>query len=553
MRVVAVHASDTALAVVCAPNHLLMFAAGSQRLLLEHVLPCTSQTCSVVHLDADTLLAWSGAGEVRSASLARTGLGPPMCASLRVPATALAWHKHGGARQLISGDAAGGVWLWGVAGESTTLGGHGGSAKQLLLRADTAVLQIDVVDGTMLVSSWTRSILLRLTDAAGLSRAAPLHQVHQVGLGARQGGFGACFLHNQACPEARLVAARPGRRLWLAGGDGTVLRTLRLDARASWAGTLESVDGTSHPDLLRGGARDEAQHVFFGRLQPLRSRGLLLSWGEVGSRGLVCVVDTESLCLHSSCELGAPVRHVACLGSTATSGEHTRDGQAVQAALRLFVVHGAPPRLSVVSLQLPSSDRRQATANQPGAEQAGACAASREPPGTRGTAADQAQFPVARATPASSCPNLRLQPAIAGEAGQRRACRRIALPSIASEAPAATPRPGRKTQPRGAPVVSTAAAVVAGAAAGRDRRRGERREATEQAAGIEAAATEEVAAKISEPSHVGGAVAPLPWLGGLLSACRRAKSVPPHGFVAGHLLERTLGVMAIEPLSLRAF
>ena len=54
MRVVAVHASDTALAVVCAPNHLLMFAAGSQRLLLEHVLPCTSQTCSVVHLDADT-------------------------------------------------------------------------------------------------------------------------------------------------------------------------------------------------------------------------------------------------------------------------------------------------------------------------------------------------------------------------------------------------------------------------------------------------------------------------------------------------------------------
>ena len=99
MRVVAVHASDTALAVVCAPNHLLMFAAGSQRLLLEHVLPCTSQTCSVVHLDADTLLAWSGAGEVRSASLARTGLGPPMCASLRVPATALAWHKHGGARQ----------------------------------------------------------------------------------------------------------------------------------------------------------------------------------------------------------------------------------------------------------------------------------------------------------------------------------------------------------------------------------------------------------------------------------------------------------------------
>ena len=102
-------------------------------------------------------------------------------------------------------------------------------------------------------------------------------------------------------------------------------------------------------------------------------------------------------------------------------------------------------------------------------------------------------------------------------------------------------------------MVSTAAAVVAGAAAGRDRRRGERREATEQAAGLEAAATEELAEKISEPSHGGGAVAPLPWLGGLLSACRRAKSVPPHGFVAGHLLESTLGVMAIEPLSLRAF
>ena len=128
------------------------------------------------------------------------------------------------------------------------------SAKRLLLRADTAVLQIDVVDGTMLVSSWTRSILLRLTDAAGLSRAAPLHQVHQVGLGARQGGFGACFLHNQACPEARLVAARPGRRLpWLAGGDGTVLRTLRLDARASWAGTLSPSTGRA-PTFFEGGA-----------------------------------------------------------------------------------------------------------------------------------------------------------------------------------------------------------------------------------------------------------------------------------------------------------
>ena len=531
------HASDTALAVVCAPNHL-EFAAEVSFSVLRHV--------ASVHLEGHPpRVEWSG--WVRQDMWVRL-----MC-SLRVPATALAWHKHGDARQLISGDAAGGVWLWGVAGESTTLGGHGGSAKQLLLRADTAVLQIDVVDGTMLVSSWTRSILLRLTDAAGLSRAAPLHQVHQ-GWGSGRARAASA----RASCTIRLVRRHGSSPGGLVGGCGLQAGTAQCSARSDWTrvhhglGRWSPSTGRATPTFFEG-ARDEAQHVFFGRLQPLRSRGLLLSWGEVGSRGLVCVVDTESLCLHSSCELGAPVRHVACLGSTATSGEHTRDGQAVQAALRLFVVHGAPPRLSVVSLQLPSSDRRQATANQPGAEQAGACAASRDPPATRGTAADQAQFPVARATPASSCPNLRLQPAIAGEAGQRRACRRIALPSIASEAPAATPRPGRKTQPRGAPVVSTAAAVVAGAAAGRDRRRGERREATEQAAGLEAASTEEVAAKISEPSHVGGAVAPLPWLGGLLSACRRAKSVPPHGFVAGHLLERTLGVMAIEPLSLRAF
>ena len=90
--------------------------------------------------------------------------------------------------------------------------------------------------------------------------------------------------------------------------------------------------------------------------------------------------------------------------------------------------------------------------------------------------------------------------------------------------------------------------VVAGAAAGRDHRREQRREATEQAAGARGSVDGGGGGEKISDLRVGGAVAPLPWLGGLLSRVSACEIRSAH-VAAGHLLERTLGVMAIEPLS----
>ena len=58
---VALHATDAALALVCAPDRLLLFAAGSRRLLLDASLPGGAFTAStsVALTEAGDWLAWT--------------------------------------------------------------------------------------------------------------------------------------------------------------------------------------------------------------------------------------------------------------------------------------------------------------------------------------------------------------------------------------------------------------------------------------------------------------------------------------------------------------
>ena len=141
-------------------------------------------------------------------------------------ASCLAWHQAAsGAWQLLSGDADGQVCVWQLsAGEVE----EAPRAPRELWRADASVLQVEAGRGALVVSTYTRSTLLRLGEGGELGGVLP------IGRKLREGHYGACFLGGAiaAAPAAAVVAARPGRRLWLVDGAGTVLSTLRLPAPA---------------------------------------------------------------------------------------------------------------------------------------------------------------------------------------------------------------------------------------------------------------------------------------------------------------------------------
>ena len=344
----------------------------------------------------------------------------------------------------------------------------------------------------------------------------------------------------------RLVRRHGSSPRGLVGGCGLQAGTAQCSARSDWTrvhhglGRWSPSTGRATPTFFEGGRGMKRSTSSLAACNHFVAGGCSFR----GERWVawIGVVDTESLCLHSSCELGHPCER-ARLGARQLGRAHEgRAGRAAAAAIR----GTAPPRLSVVSLQLPSSDRRQATANQPGAEQAGACAACATS-ATRGTAADQAQFPVARATPASSCPNLRLQPAIAGEAGQRRRAggsrfqaspqrllrRRPALGGRLSRGARRWSPPRRQLwrARRWARPSEGRAAQATEQAAGQRRRRRRRRR-------FQSLRT---SAAPSRRCHGSGAALHV----GVRNPFRPR-------LVAGHLLERTLGVMRLNH-SLRAF
>ena len=323
----ALDASRTLLALIYSqPNkiapRLRTFAAVSMRVLLDRVLPDTSGKPIAVRLSARAeapLLAWADdAGGLRAISLF-DGTNR-LSVRLASPCTALAWHGDG---MVVSGDARGEVRLWRADRPVDACdddlkrlaawaedGGDPSSASDgddgaVLLSSEgngSAIVQLecDESTGRLLASTWVRTTLLHLPAASngigsGSNSSSSISSSKAVGKAKRNEPLGACFLgcdgeeRLRVCPEADIVAARPGRRLWLVDAEGSVLSTLKLPEPEI---AVRSETPTTN-DAGGAAVAATAAAAGFGRLSALMPFGCLLSWGEellcrsAGGRGAV--------------------------------------------------------------------------------------------------------------------------------------------------------------------------------------------------------------------------------------------------------------------------
>lgn len=211
---VSLHVTDTALAIVCVPCRLLLFAAASRRILMDVLLPCelSGEGTCVALSPAAGWLAWADAATGLSVSRVPTprlfapgeAFPQPSLSVPRLKALQLQWHlDKDGVLQLVSADTRGEVRLWHpeAMAEPDAIE-HSGARSLLLHRMDTTVVQLDARGGLLLISTLSRSVLLELPAAAAVQDAALAsggleeRGFRVIGKAKRDGGFGACFLRS---------------------------------------------------------------------------------------------------------------------------------------------------------------------------------------------------------------------------------------------------------------------------------------------------------------------------------------------------------------------
>ena len=336
----------------------------------------------------------SSAGGSNSSSLL-----PVARCALTAVVGCLAWHRAAsGAWQLLSGDADGQVCVWQLPPQSPSSSSAAAAveaaevaswAPLALWQADAEVLQLEAERGAVVVSTHTRSTLLRLGGEGG--EGGELGGPLAIGRKLRDGHYGACFVPQPpaAFPTAVLVAARPGRRLWLVDGQGAVLSTLKLPAphAAPHAAGAEVRFGR-----LAALCGPQLAAALGPRQQGLWQQGLLLSYADAegsaqgsgaagGEAGVqLCVLSLEQVQVLACCVVTpSPVWHAAVLdmrvedGAGGDGGGGEGDGGGGgggegdggggdggggeggngRLLLELVVVHGVPRRLSRLTLPVP--------------------------------------------------------------------------------------------------------------------------------------------------------------------------------------------------------
>ncbi|XP_013390799.1 uncharacterized protein LOC106159140 isoform X3 [Lingula anatina] len=87
--------------------------------------------------------------------------------------------------------------------------------SEVILRLDSAVVQMDFLDGKLLISTLTKSYLCNTVKQT----------FTQIGKKARDGRYGSCFFHGPKIPNPIIYCSRPGSRMWEVDGEGNVLNT----------------------------------------------------------------------------------------------------------------------------------------------------------------------------------------------------------------------------------------------------------------------------------------------------------------------------------------
>ncbi|NXB53705.1 HPS5 protein, partial [Leucopsar rothschildi] len=181
---------------------------------------------------------------------------------------------------------------------------------QIITTVDSRVVQLDYLDGRLLISSLTRTYLCD-------TERQVLEKFWKIGNKERDGEFGACFFpvgKNSGNQQPLIYCARPGSRMWEVNFDGEVqsthqfkqllsspplpVVTLRQDPR--YTGSSCSPQSLSFPKLLYLTEHCVVTWTERGIYIFLPQSVQVLLWSEVKDIQDIAVHKSELFCLHTN-------------------------------------------------------------------------------------------------------------------------------------------------------------------------------------------------------------------------------------------------------------
>ncbi|XP_032976210.1 BLOC-2 complex member HPS5 isoform X3 [Rhinolophus ferrumequinum] len=177
---------------------------------------------------------------------------------------------------------------------------------QTITTVDSCVVQLDYLDGRLLISSLTRSFLCDTER----------EKFWKIGNKERDGEYGACFFPGRcsAGQQPLIYCARPGSRMWEVNFDGEVLSThqfkkllsspplpvITLRSEPKYDHTVGSSQSLSFPRLLHLSEHCVLTWTERGIYIFIPQNVQVLLWSEVKDIQDVAVCKNELFCLHQS-------------------------------------------------------------------------------------------------------------------------------------------------------------------------------------------------------------------------------------------------------------
>lgn len=186
---------------------------------------------------------------------------------------------------------------------------------QTITTVDSCVVQLDYLDGRLLVSSLTRSFLCDTER----------EKFWKIGNKERDGEYGACFFPGKcaAGQQPLIYCARPGSRMWEVNFDGEVISThqfkkllaspplpvITLRSEPQYDHTVGSSQSLSFPKLLHLSEHCVLTWTERGIYIFVPQNVQVLLWSEVKDIQDVAVFKNELFCLH----LNGKISHLSLL------------------------------------------------------------------------------------------------------------------------------------------------------------------------------------------------------------------------------------------------
>ncbi|GAB5577648.1 Hermansky-Pudlak syndrome 5 protein isoform X1 [Prionailurus iriomotensis] len=209
---------------------------------------------------------------------------------------------------------------------------------QTITTVDSCVVQLDYLDGRLLISSLTRSFLCDTERSFQVYKVAlcrklydrlykkrPKEKFWKIGSKERDGEYGACFFPGRcsAGQQPLIYCARPGSRMWEVNFDGEVISThqfkkllsspplpvITLRSEPQYDHTVGSSQSLSFPKLLHLSEHCVLTWTERGIYIFIPQNVQVLLWSEIKDIQDVAVYKNELFCLH----LNGKVSHLSLL------------------------------------------------------------------------------------------------------------------------------------------------------------------------------------------------------------------------------------------------